>query len=192
MNLQDNIRRILREETQIPIPIRRRLKFGVNILDDMKANSLRYAGNRTISEVIEKSAYFTADNMVKYDEALEEYDWETYEKIIDKISEYLIGEYGNEVREYLKKTLPEGSFDDDGFKYIFWKHSETHGGNGFSESYPTWGKLMTNKGWWFPINWWEVKSELDRLGQSDLMILKPGDKHNTMGYYFSIRKRKKD
>ena len=83
MNLQENIRRILREETQIPIPIRRRLKFGVSILDDMKANSLRYAGNRTISEVIEKSAYFTADNMVKYDEALEEYDWETYEKIID-------------------------------------------------------------------------------------------------------------
>jgi hypothetical protein len=191
MNLQYNIRRILREETQIPIHIRRRLKFG-DTVDVFKKNSLRYMDERSVIKAIAKGANYTGSEMVPYDEDDDSYSWDEHGDITNILSEYLISEYGDEVREYLEKTLPEGSFDDDGFKYIFWRHSETHGGSGFSESYPTWGKLMVNKGWWFPINWWEVKSELDRLGQCDLTILKPGDKHNTMGYYFSIRKRKKD
>lgn len=191
MNLQENIKRILREETQIPLHVRRRLKFTDEIVDELKKNSLRYMDSRSVLQAIMKGSFFTASEMIPYD-GEDDYSWEEHEKISEAISDYLISEYAEDIKDYLNKSIPEGSFNDDGFNYVFWKHSERYGGNGFSESYSTWGKLMVHKGWWFPLDWGDVKSELDRLGQTDLLILNPGDKYNTSGYYFSIRKRKKD
>jgi hypothetical protein len=68
-----------------------------------------------------------------------------------------------------------------------------YGGNGFSESFETWNKLLRAYSSWFPdLDWAEVKSKLDNKmsdGQP-LLIKSPKDKNNTMGYYFSVIKRK--
>jgi hypothetical protein len=185
MNLQENIKRILREETQIPSYIKRRLKFYDNLIDLFKQNSIRYYN-------LKDAAYYTADSMISYDDEEEFFNNEGYhEEIAYILGDYLIDKYGDEVRDYLNSSIPEGSFDDDGYNYVFWKHSERYGGNGFSESYPTWGNLIIKRGYWFPINWGEIKSDLDNKGETDLLILTPSDKHNSMGYFFSIRKIKK-
>jgi hypothetical protein len=193
MNLQENIKRILREETQIPLYVRRRLKFVEEVVDELKKNSLRYMNSGSILTAIKQGFRYTASEMIPYeDEDENNYSLEVHEKMAQKISDYLMSEYSEEIKDYLTKSIPDGSFNDDGYYYVFWKHSDRYGGNGFSESYPTWAELMSRKGWWFPLDWGNIKSELDRQGQTDLLILNPGDKHNNYGYYFSIRKRKKD
>jgi predicted house-cleaning noncanonical NTP pyrophosphatase (MazG superfamily) len=193
MNLQENIKRILREETQIPLHVRRRLKSTDEVVNELKKNSLRYMNSGSIISAIMKGSYFTASEMIPYeDEYDNNYSLEVHEKMSETVSDYLMSEYSEEIKDYLIKSIPNGSFNDDGFNYVFWKHSDRYGGNGFSELYPTWAELMSNKGWWFPLDWGDIKSELDRLGETDLLILNPGDKYNTSGYYFSIRKRKKD
>lgn len=192
MNLLKTIKRILREETELPVNIRRRLKISDSLIDNFKKNSLYYIDNNDILKTLEYGAYSTADSMISYDDEEEFFSDESkHDKMVNILSDYLIDKYGDEVKNYLEKILPEGSFDDDGYGYIFWKHSERFGGSGFSESYPTWGELIKKRAGWFPIEWSEVKDELDKKGETDLLILKPGDKHNSMGYYFSILKRKK-
>ena len=190
MNLQENIRRILREETQIPTHLRRRLRFE-DTLDVFKINSIRFMDDRSVTKAILSSSRRTASSLIPDNEDDDSNPLYGRSDIIDILSKYLISEYGDEIKEYLQKAFPEGCFDDDGYKYVFWKHSERFGGSGFSEAYSTWGKLMIFKGWWFPLNWKKIKSELDKSNQTDLVILKPGDKHNNFGYYFTIRKIKK-
>jgi len=54
--------------------------------------------------------------------------------------------------------------------------------------YKSWGELLIDKGWWFPLDWWEIKDKLNNMESGGIRILKPGDEHNEFGYYFSIRK----
>jgi hypothetical protein len=73
---------------------------------------------------------------------------------------------------------------------VFYKHSEQNGGSGFSGSFDTWGDLILGYGWWFPLDWNEIKSDLDKMDEGKKIILKPNDKHNNYRYYFSIVKKK--
>lgn len=135
-----------------------------------------------------KSAMDTAWEMVQYDE-----DYEDELSIYaDHLKKQLIDSYGDIIQDYFNRVFDDKNFKDDGYKYIFVKHSKLNGGQGFSEGFPTWGELVTNYGYWFPIDWWKVKERLDELENGGrLLYLKPGDKHNDMGYYFTIKKVKK-
>lgn len=187
---QKTIRRILREETQIPISVMRRLKLN-RMPDMMKSYSLREFKGMTKELIIQTAALRSAKELLPWhDERGIDYDDDEYQRWVNLLTEYFIETYGNETLKYFEKVLPSGSFDYDGNRYTFIKHSEYIGGNGFSESYFTWADLMEKRGWWFPIDWWDVKDKLDKIDDGRVTFLRPGEPHNTMGYYFSIYKKK--
>lgn len=211
MNLQESIRRILREEIDgsiykslggignrvltesIPPKVLRRLNFMGDLLDDMKVNSLRYYDKElSFDELIQITSNYTTNTILPWsDERGNDYDYDEYTTWFNIITDNLRKNYGKQVEEYISKVLPKNSFDNDGYKYIFWKHSEINGGSGFSEGYNTWGDLITKRGWWFPLDWWEIKADLDKMDEGRKIILRPNDEHNDLGYYFSIKKMKK-
>jgi hypothetical protein len=190
MNLQEHIKRILREETNIPKHIRRRM-LSYNPLDIMKKKSLGYFKTKdSLDSIVERSAVFAAIEILPWhDHNGVDYPQEQHDEWTKILTKYFINRYGKETEEYIKKTIPENSFDNDGHKYTIWKHSEINGGAGFAETYNTWGDLIIAYGWWFPLDWAEIKSELDKMDNGKKIILRPNDPHNTMGYYFSIIKK---
>lgn len=189
MNLRENIKKILREETKISTGVLRRMKLG-DAVNNMKKNALRhYEKGKSLNIAIGKGARFTASDAVPWhDEKGNDYDDETYNGWVKSVRDFLIENYGEETLKYMNKTIPTDVFNDDGNDYAFMKHSEPNGGSGFSEGYKTWGDLLMGKGWWFPLDWWEIKDKLDNMESGTVRILKPGDKYNNFGYYFSIRK----
>jgi hypothetical protein len=179
----------MKEQSKIPTHILRRLRLS-DLSDDMKKNSLRLIElGEPLDTTISKGAKFTTDDKIPYhDQEGNDYDENDLNEWGEIFKKYLIDNYGTQTKEYISKTIQNKDFNNDGNKYVFWKHSEINGGNGFSESHETWGELILGRGWWFPLNWWEIKSELDKMDEGKKLILRPGDKHNTMGYYFSIIK----
>ncbi len=193
MNLQETIRRILMEENPIPRNIMRRIDFS-DLSPLMKKNSLRYSNkNGDFDLSIELGAKFTATDLIPFhDENGRDYVDVDYDDWVKTLKNYLIETFGNETKEYLEKVFPPDSFQDDGYSYAIWKHADRNGGSGFSEGYNTWGDLLLHYSFWFPIEWWEVKSKLDKMDKGTLLIQKPGDEFNKQGYYFSIIKTKKN
>ena len=193
MYLKETIKRVLNEETKIPTYILRRINFE-KIFDSMLKNSL-YNFNGDINDTIKKGAGLTALDRIPFhkensDEVYPESIWLNW---CDILANYLINEFGEKTKEYLEKTFTNDSFVNDGFIYAFIKntHSSGSGGSGFSEAYLTWGDLIKKRGRWFPINWWEVKSKLDKIDSGKVLILKPNEEHNSFGgYYFFIEKVK--
>lgn len=187
--MRNLIKQILREEVQILPNVRRRLRLG-NIANDMKKNALsHYEKGKSPNIIINQAARFTAADIVPWhDEQGADYDDDTHEGWINSVKDFLIKKYGNETMEYLNKVLTNDVFNDDGNNYTLIKHSEPNGGSGFSQVYKSWGELLIDKGWWFPLDWWEIKDKLNNMESGGIRILKPGDEHNEFGYYFSIRK----
>ena len=64
----------------------------------------------------------------------------------------------------------------------FKKHSERHGGSGFSETFNTWDDLILRFGYWMPLEWDEVKRKLDDKNEGQILISSPGEPTNTMNY----------
>ena len=190
--MKNLIKQILIEEVQILPNVRRRMRLG-DMGNDMKKNALRhYEKGKSLNIAIGKGARFTASEVVPWhDEQGNEYDDKTYKGWVKNVRDYLVENYGDETMEYLNKVLTDDVFNDDGNTYILMKHSEPNGGSGFSQGYKSWGELLMDKGWWFPLNWWEVKDKLNNIESGTVRILKPGDNHNDFGYYFSIRKEPK-
>lgn len=190
MNLQENIRRILREETQkLPAFVVRRLK-GTDFLDLLK------------SEVMHNHKYYDFHNNLvasttEVASAKIPTEFDSDDRIdawIAALGDYLMDRYGDEVKEYIDKVFTDDVFKNDGYMYIFVKHSErdreSRNSIGFSESYGTWGNLLNTRGSLFPIDWWKVKDELNKIGSGEVLFLRPGDEGNGSGYYFSIIKKK--
>jgi hypothetical protein len=179
----------MKEQSKIPTHILRRLRLS-DLSDDMKENSLRLIElGEPLDTTISKGANYTADDIIPWhDQEGNDYDENDLKEWVEIFKKYLIDNYGTQTKEYISKTIQNKDFNNDGNKYVFWKHSEINGGNGFSESHETWGELILGRGWWFPLDWREIKSELDKMDEGKKLILRPGDKHNTMGYYFSIIK----
>ena len=189
MDLKNNIKRILEEENRLPVKVLRQINFA-GLSDDMTKNSLRMAGETIIlDDVIDKGAEYTAGDIIPWYN-FEDYSDDEHNQWIDTLKDYLITNYGEDTKQYLKRILSQGSFNNDGNVYIFKKHSEKNGGQGFSDSFKTWGNLLIRYGWWFALEWDEIKSKLDNINEGSLLILNPGDKQNDNGYYFSIDKKK--
>ena len=108
-----------------------------------------------------------------------------------KIANYLKEKYGSDITEYISNFFNK-SGDEKGTTYVFWKHVDRNGGNGFSEGFKTWNDLLKNYSWWFPsLDWVDIKEKLDSMQDNKpLLIVEPDDKFNTMGYYFSLIKKK--
>jgi hypothetical protein len=189
MGLRDTIKKILKEEVKIPVSLKRRLNYldDEDILSQLKKNSL--TRNPSMDESIKIGFLNVAHDIVPYDEDMDEDELMEY---VMKIEEYLLEKYYKIVKDYLQKVFNSKDMIPDGNRYVFWKHSEPSGGNGFSEGYDNWEEFVRHKGSWFPIDWWEVKSKLDEIPEGKegrVLIKKPGDKDNIYNYYFSVIKK---
>lgn len=192
MKLIETIKRILEEETQIPSFLKRRLNYRSEdeILSALKRNSLRNLRLYTMDRdkfqkrVFESTAY----EMVDWTDDMSE---EKLDGTIPILAEYLKNNYQNEIDEYFD-NLYTGDIHSTHSKYVFYKHLETYGGRGFKKGFDSWYKLLESYGYWFPIDWWEVKKELDKVESGSTLIMRPGDKLNNFGYYFTIIKKSRE
>lgn len=190
MSLKDTIRRIIKEETDLPPNIRRRLMASEDEIIDMfkeKALGLLSDDKLSVNEIIRGAAQRTAEEFLIYDEYVSH---DRLMRYYDILKYSFLEKYYDIIEEYLNNVIGDSDYFEDGYKYIFWKHSEINGGNGFREGFSTWGDFIKDVGWRSPINWWEIKRELDQKDEGRVIFLKPGDKHNTTGYYYSVIKTK--
>ena len=191
MNIQESIRRIINEDIKIPIYILRRLDFS-SLSDQMKEGVLRnFNKHASLDTIIDSASEYVASEIIPWEDPEENViPEEDLNNWVKTLKEYIFHKYGEETKEYVKRVLPNSVFNDDGNIYVFYKHSEQNGGSGFSESFDTWGDLILGFGSWFPLDWNEIKSDLDEMDEGKKIILKPNDKHNNYRYYFSIIKKK--
>jgi len=163
----------------------------INAGSKVKKLSLRrMKPGQSIDTIINVGVDSTAKDIIPWhDDEGVDFPLDEYDFMIKTAKTYLKKVFGDETADYIKKVVSDENFNDDGYNYVFRKHSERYGGTGFSDGYKTWGDLILNHA--FPINWWEVKDYLDNKGETTKLILEPGDEHNNYGYYFSISKIRK-
>jgi hypothetical protein len=195
MNLQETIRKVLKETTSLPLIIKRRLKLSEEEIIDIVRGEVMTA-YRTDDISPKKAASIGCRNAAfeiisKMDLPIDDDDEDGYHKLEIEVSNFLKGRYLEQMTNFLEGFL-DSSGDELGYRYTFWKHADRYGGNGFSESYETWNKLLRAYSSWFPdLDWAEVKSKLDRMVNGHPLLIKnPADRNNRMGYYFSVIKRK--
>lgn len=111
MNLQETIRKVLREETNLPIPIRRRIKFGRRI------NQIDHEIDRLVSKVYTPNKicnYADANVLIEvivnacaeklYYNTFYDMDDEEWRIIFQSLREYIIDKYGDKLKEYYKMS----------------------------------------------------------------------------------------
>ena len=197
MNLKDTIRKILKEEVELPATIRRRIKMS----EDEIVNYLRkfaiklFDPNKKIEAIVGKACTDTAYEIL--DSTHTHIDDETFHSLLDNLYRYLKNKYGEEIKEFIKNFYnPNGN--EKGTGYFLRKHSDKDGnsgrGGGFSHGFSTWNRLLSEYGSWFPsLDWVDIKNTLDSMpDRQQLLIATPDDKFNSTGYYFSLVKIKED
>jgi len=196
MNLREQIRRALREQTELPISIRRRIKMGENdIINYLRKFAIRtFQYDEKIEKIVGKACRNTAYEIL--DSTHTSIDNDTFSKLEDELTIFLKNKYGEQIKDFIQNFYNE-SGDDNGTVYIFRKHEEkngNNGGRGFSQSFSTWNGLLKEYADWFPsLDWADIKETLDSMpDKKQLLIVEPGDKINTMGYYFSLVKIKRN
>jgi hypothetical protein len=127
MNLQESIRRILREDKTLPPSILRRIKFD-DLSWKMKKNSLRMFDDEfsmDLDDVIRNGASYTAKEQVPWhDSDGNNYDDDVYLEWIDNFTNFLVNNYGTDTKEYLKKIITQDINKNDGYQYVWIKSSE--------------------------------------------------------------------
>lgn len=193
MSLKDTIRKILREEVELPISVRRRIKISEeDILNYLRKFSIRtFEPNKKIEAIVGKACSNTAYEIL--DATHTHIDDKTFDSLLEELSKYLKNKYGEQLKEFMQNFFNE-SGDSTENVYVFWKHADRNGGNGFKESFHTWNELLMQYGTWFPsLDWADIKDTLDSMvDRKPLLIVTPDDKFNTMGYYFSLVKINRD
>ena len=189
MNLKKQIRKILKEEYILPPNVRRRLtKYSEDdVIHYLKKFTMNYYLMIPNTEDLVKKVCDDTSYEILESALLDSQDDESNE-ILKHYSKTLFNNYKDFILNFINYTFK----NDDNDMYIFYKHSEVHGGNGFSKSIEGWNKFLTEYGSWFPdLDWNKIKEKLTHLPiRRELMIKKPGEKNNNMGYYFSISSRK--
>lgn len=192
MNLRETIKKILKEEFELPLYLKRRLNIGEDeIIDMLKKYSVRaFQPHKKIEVIVGLACGNTAYEII--DAINPHMSDEEYRKLEQKFKFYLQEKYRDFIKEYLENYFSSQG-DDYGTLYLFWKHEHRNGGNGFTNPFPTWNKLLMEYGWWFPdLDWPNLKKKLDSMADGEpLLIKRPGDKNNTMNYYFSLFKMNK-
>lgn len=201
MNLQETIKRILREE--ISSLLRRRINFSniENILKKIRVGVFRK------DEPTENSVLATIQRAL-YDimpEGFEDDD-EEYFKVWDEIKQYLKDTYSDELTQYFEKRQRDAEEDTNplGIKYIFVKHDKPYyvsGWSGFADGFKSFDEMITKYGNYVDVDWDEIKKKLDNINDypeptyADTMNSRPlrissiGDEGNNWGYNFSVIKQ---
>ena len=203
MNLQQTIKRILREE--LNSSVRRRLNFDKidKVINSKKISN--FQKNKSIENSIVATIHMTMYEIMprEYDD---EEDTVEYYKVWDAIKAYLNDKYSEELRQYFEKRQRDADEDKNplGIRYIFVKHDKPYyvsGWSGFAEGFNSFDDMVTKYGDWVNVDWDEIKKKLDNINDypvptyTDTMNSRPlrissiGDEGNDWGYNFSVIKQ---
>lgn len=179
---KNSIRRILREESEIPASIRRRTNLSdEEIKKEIKGYILRkYRQNVDMSLFL----HLLFDSVTS--ELLSSVvDEEMYMEGYNIVQSYLKKNYSDFISDYISKVFKGNEVR----KFCFTKHSERWGGSGFTDCWDSWYRLINFNGYYVTnVEWDVVKKKLDELPVGrQLLISKPDE--NDYGYYFSIEKK---
>ena len=182
MKLQESIRRILREETQkLPGHVLRRVT-PQNFLNGLKMSVIYYNKyGEDMDDTIWRASVDVAYNSLPEDDEID------IDSIASDFADFLFQKYSNEIKEYINKVYSAGVFDDDGYIYKFVRHFNMELPD-YAKNYDTWGDLLNNNGYMFPIDWWKLKDELDKIDNGEIFFMRPNDVGNDTKYYYSIVK----
>ncbi len=182
MKLQESIRRILREETQkLPGHVLRRVT-PQNFLNGLKMSVIYYNKyGEDMDDTIWRASVDVAYNSLPEDDEID------IDSIASDFADFLFQKYSNEIKEYINKVYSAGVFDDDGYIYKFVRHFNMELPD-YAKNYNTWGELLNNNGYMFPIDWWKLKDELDKIDNGEIFFMRPNDVGNDTKYYYSIVK----
>jgi hypothetical protein len=194
MKTRQIIKQILVEETKLTPYIRRRFTAQENdIINQFKKEALsNFKLDKTYLEIIVKSSMDVAYEFLGPIDEWRDLPQKEGVIVLKDLSKLIYEKYGDIVNEYLNNFYDKKNDKKDGYRYVFHKHENSNGtGNGFADSFDTWNDLARRFGSWFPdLNWNEIKSKLDEKdGQASILIKKPKELNNNMGYYFSVRKQ---
>jgi hypothetical protein len=195
VNIKENINRIKQvmgiiTEIELPTSFRRRLNFSEDYVTHLiKGFILRvYQPNKknvTISKSLQRTAEEVLVGAIKgsnisYDDILNSDAVKVVKKELKDRFETFANEYYD--------SMFNGT--DDTNTYIFQKHADRHGGNGFAASEVGWHNFLKEYGRWFPdLDWNDIKAQLNSdTHKGKLLIKKPNDEHNVYNYYFSVWK----
>lgn len=180
MNLKQSIKRIIKEETQLPFFVRRR----VNLSDDtikkiLRYNILRfykrYNGEGFIKKVMDSTTY---DLLIDLEVLAPD-----YQKLFESLEEYITKKYLYYIDEFLKDTYTENEESE----FCFVKHKNRHGGYGFTECFKSWFDLLDTYSRKFPqSNWKEIKEKLNT--DQEVLVANPFEDHQ-YSFYFSVKRR---
>jgi hypothetical protein len=180
---------IIKEEIEMPLSIRRRIKMGKDdIINYLRKFAIMvFEPDVNIERIVKKSCWNTAYEIL--DSTHTHIDDNTFYKLEEELTDYLKNKYGEQIKEFIRNYFNEGGDNTDKI-YQFWKHAERNGGNGFNDSFTSWNGLLKKYGTWFPsLDWVDIKEKLDSMEDNKpLLIVEPGDKFNSMNYYFSLIK----
>ena len=189
MNLQQQIKKILREETSKLLSVRRRVSFTEDdVKHYLKKFSLRFLDDFLESgEISDKVYNFTSYELIE--SGILHMSDEDADKVVNEFSKVLKGTYNDFVKNYIEDIL--NSNDDE--TYCFVKHSDRHRNiqfnRGFSECVKGWVNFMTKFGSWFPdLDWNAEKQRISSYPNTYVLIKKPLENH-PYEYYFSVLKK---
>ena len=189
---------ILNEENKIPLAILRRLEIS-NIDEMIKKFSRQafyYKTNESVERLIQITFNLTIDNIFGYiDDNL--LDDEKFKKdfytALEIIRKNLKEKYTQTLKDYFEKRINDDNNQSKNI-YTFIKHSEPNplapNSVGFSDSFYNMEDLIYKFGTWLDnANWDDIIEKHNNMDEGTILIAKPNE--NSMGYYFTIKKRKK-
>ena len=196
MNLRLTIKKVLRESLDLDPSIRRRLTISQEeIIDSYKKEVLsNFKYDKDKETIVKKSANDAAFEILDSVDEWRSMGQKRAVEELKKFSTYIFENYKDMMIKFIGRIFEETNKGDDGFLYIFIKHSNRdRTGNGYTDSHQTWYGLLQDKASYFPdLDWNEIKSQLDKSsGRTSVLIKSPGDYRNPYNYYFSIGKKPK-
>ena len=184
--LQEQIRRIVREEMNLPSTIKRRINYSEDrVINYLKKFTMDYFLDfKNIDELIKTVCDNTSYEIVE--SAILHLSDEEGKKILNQVSKDIANKYKDFILNFIKDTLS----DDDNETYTFYKHSEKDGGKGFTQSRVGWNKFLDMFGGWFPdLDWSQVKEKLNSLPNGQKLLIKNPLEGHVYEYYFSVSKK---
>jgi hypothetical protein len=188
MKLKEIIRRVLKEEVELPPFIRRRLNFDDDeIIYYLRKFAIRvFEPDKRIEDRVLKACRNTAYELLS---PITDIDDNVYDKIEDKLTYFLRDKYGERLKDFIRNFYNE-SGDSTDKSYQIWRHNEKNVGEKFVYSFDTWNELLSRNASLFPnLDWADIKETLDSgPDRKPLLIVEPDDKFNSTGYYYSLVK----
>ena len=184
-NLQESIRRILREEldnNSLSTYVRRVVNLTDENIKKILKGEIAYhsnhrLGGESLDRFLQRITFDTAGELTKW------FDQEEYDKNFDSVEKYIKDNYTDFIFDYFNETFKE----DEESKFCFIKHSERYGGRGFTECTDSWFKFLNKFVSWLPnTDWNKVKEELKTKDR--VLLARPLEGH-IYEYYFSVLKK---